>query len=802
MGKLFARVFSGVVLLLVGGVAFADTNIASTTAAAVTNHTDVSIAYLAQIFGTVGGVLHGTTGQMLGKMFYIFNQGILIVAGLWLSYSVVTIAFKSAQEGSFMGPNKNVAMVFIKIALGFGLLLPNPTTGYSVFQDVVMKVVVEGVSLADQTWNYGLNYINDGGTLWHRPEVGSAGALKALADKNVSDVSAGGSGIWSNTKQIFADEVCMVASSAQSALANSSNNSSGIVNTAAPATTYNYHIDTNNKRIVFSGLGAPDGMRNANCGYISWGNFKNISKTHESTNIAAARGAITQMIDALLPAARRTVCSMNTYSNTSTCNGIDTTDVNADNSEDFFTGIADYLSAIYPMAQNAKQGAAYLAKRFIGNAESAGWMTAGRYYWDLSQIQNHYLRVTNLTKYYSSDAEGANGNLSSKLSDAMQFQKGQVNGYISTAQSKMKKYSNTSDAGDTGGDYTSGARNAAHFGSNAALTALLTPIGSDIANLIALFSTHAGPYGMGPDPIMFLHNVGMACLSISGEIWFGLGIVIFGLLALTTVCQSSLNLSTPINGLTDWVKSPLMLLASLLFGIGIMLGFYLPLYPYMIFTFGVIGWLIAVIEAMVAAPLVCLGLTHPEGHDFLGQAQQALMLLLSVFIRPVLMVIGLIAGMILSYVSLRIIVFTYSGFLEDLFYNIAPVHSATSNSVLAGAAKVSVAIMAGGSVSDLLMPLLVFPLMLVIFAAIVYVVTTQCFSLITVLPDNILRWIGGPNTPSMAQQMAQEVKGASSQFGSSAGRAIEGGLSQGAGAAEKSQKEYFDKKGTVSEKNK
>lgn len=88
---------------------------------------------------------------------------------------------------------------------------------------------------------------------------------------------------------------------------------------------------------------------------------------------------------------------------------------------------------------------------------------------------------------------------------------------------------------------------------------------------------------------------------------------------------------------------------------------------------------------MVAAPLICFGLKHSEGHDFLGEAKQILMILLGAFLRPVLMVIGLIAGMILSYVSLRIIVYTtFSGLASDLFTS-SPSSGAASGSILCAA---------------------------------------------------------------------------------------------------------------------
>ncbi|MBT8506442.1 hypothetical protein B1F79_02125 [Coxiella-like endosymbiont of Rhipicephalus sanguineus] len=62
------------------------------------------------------------------------------------------------------------------------------------------------------------------------------------------------------------------------------------------------------------------------------------------------------------------------------------------------------------------------------------------------------------------------------------------------------------------------------------------------------------------------------------------------------------------------------------------------------------------------------------------------MILLGVFLRSVLMVIGLIAGMILSYVSLRIIVYTtFLGLASNLF----------TSSLSSGAASGSILCTAG-----------------------------------------------------------------------------------------------------------
>lgn len=90
---------------------------------------------------------------------------------------------------------------------------------------------------------------------------------------------------------------------------------------------------------------------------------------------------------------------------------------------------------------------------------------------------------------------------------------------------------------------------------------------------------------------------------------------------------------------------------GIMFTIGFMDAYYVPMLPYMIFTFGSIAWFLAVMEAMVAGPIVGLGITHPEGHDAFGKAEAAFMILINVFLRPALMIIGYIGGITVSYVA-------------------------------------------------------------------------------------------------------------------------------------------------------
>lgn len=152
----------------------------------------------------------------------------------------------------------------------------------------------------------------------------------------------------------------------------------------------------------------------------------------------------------------------------------------------------------------------------------------------------------------------------------------------------------------------------------------------------------------GVNPIVALANMGVMYINFSANLWlmliniavtsailFPFGLFIFALI----------GLAMPL--LLAWVGT--------MVSVGFITAYYIPVLPYMIFTFGSIAWLIAVIEAMVAAPIVALGVTHPEGHDAFGKGEAAIMILMNVFLRPSMMIIGYISAIALSYVGVWIL---------------------------------------------------------------------------------------------------------------------------------------------------
>lgn len=756
----------GLLLLLVTSAIFADggPQIASD---AVTNHSDLSMNFLSQIFGTVGNVLSGTSGQMMGKLFYDLNIGVLIVAGMWLSYTIFNVVVSSASEGSFINGRNNVAMIFLRIAIGTGALLPSPSTGYSVIQDVVMKVVVEGVKLADMTWSHGLDYIQQGGDVWHAPLTSKdGGSLTADTAKTLYQ---------GTVSSVMEAEACMVTASAKQELRsqNTVSSSTGVANNAVPPTALSPIDDKVRQKFYF-----PSSQSDRQgCGSVDWGAIPGVMKKDPNTpskKIETAEGefayeASYHVVYNMIPAAKLYVCSHNpSFSKTSVCSGTNTTDAIGDASEIAFNNVLAYVNSIEPLVSHNSQQSKGNLDDFFKSAKSLGWLSAGRYSWDISHFKDLDIETKDFIHYNPKVEINRSSQNDTAQSSPFQSWSNTVWGEV---QNKFDQYSNTSNDGNTGGSSGGG-------GHHKSLRWLAPIVGGMLGYEGSLAKLFNGTH-MGSDPIYFLHRVGVESMNIAGEIWINLAITIGALYLVGIICSGgSVDLDRPIEGAVSWFKPLAMALAMMYLTVGGMLAFYVPLYAFLVFSFGVISWFIAVIEAMVAAPLVAFGLTHPEGHDFLGPIKQALMLLLGVFLRPVLTVIGLIAAMILSYVSFRMINFGFASFMGDLLGK----PGGNSNNVYAGIS--SFMSHAGGSsdginISKIVAPLIGMPIMLFIYAMVVYYVINQCYSLVYVLPDYILRWIGGPQQQSSVGQMMEGLKGGFQQNMGSAGQ----GMNQSAGNA-------------------
>ena len=126
--------------------------------------TDLSIGFLAKLFGDVPGVIQltGVGSSIIGAIFSVFNVGVLGLSGVFIAFTVGKILTESGMDGSTMGKSSTV-WTAVRCALSTSLLVPQ-TTGYTMINSIILWMVVQGVGLADLTWNRALEYLKGGGT--------------------------------------------------------------------------------------------------------------------------------------------------------------------------------------------------------------------------------------------------------------------------------------------------------------------------------------------------------------------------------------------------------------------------------------------------------------------------------------------------------------------------------------------------------------------------------------------------------------------------------------------------------------
>jgi len=192
------------------------------------------------------------------------------------------------------------------------------------------------------------------------------------------------------------------------------------------------------------------------------------------------------------------------------------------------------------------------------------------------------------------------------------------------------------------------------------------------------------------------------------------------------------GLSSIIGGFTaemSKVVSGFMLsVISASIGIAVILYYVLPFLPFIYFLFAVSGWAKSIFEAVVAMPLWALAHIRIDAQGIPGQdASNGYFLLVEIFLRPILILFGLIASISLF----SALVATLNTIFDLLVTNV----SGSDPRFEAGAAPDLTSIgFYRGPIDEFFFTAM--------YAIICYLVGISCFKLVDQIPNNILRWMG------------------------------------------------------------
>lgn len=184
-------------------------------------------------------------------------------------------------------------------------------------------------------------------------------------------------------------------------------------------------------------------------------------------------------------------------------------------------------------------------------------------------------------------------------------------------------------------------------------------------------------------------------------------------------------------------------LAASIAGIGLLIGFILyymvPFMPFLYFFFAVGTWVRGIFEAMVGVPLWALAHLRIDGEGLPGEAaSNGYFLIFEVFVRPILILFGLLASILIFAAMVRVLNEVFhlvtSNFTGGQVSNICGAGAGAPDADAASPPPVSMMDYFRGPVDQFFFS--------VLYAIIVYLTGNSCFKLIDTIPNQILRWMG------------------------------------------------------------
>ena len=739
-----------------------------------TSCTDHSVDMLRSIFGPVIDALVtgadpdsvSAASNVIATMMSFFNSGILIVGTLIVSYVAAMGTINTANDGEAMGRNWSSLWTPVRIVAGGAVLLPT-ASGYSFIQLVVLMFALWGVGFANGTYKTGM----------------AIGVLSP--DGVVQGVNDPGSfyGLRDFGKQYLAASYCARAANqiypgAQVSAAPSADKTT----TNGGRTEYLFQIKDRN---ATTNLGGGEPL----CGTVSISQYT-AQPAKDATGIEAALEQLRVAAqNAKIQAATKLMTDLEAWVNTwpddisGDWSNVDSAKFNElVNSAE--TQVAAALMAALSDTTAVKSGFQSLATSLT----SEGWAMSGGWYQRVGEVRGRIAAITS-----ESVGSVSAPSLSALPADAAASL---LIGSVTTVTEAISKKSEikgnykapTSGPGDLTSVIPKDAQSDINIGSiNADFDAKVSLWINSMMESMVEMATGANTSGTTPlcgtagqmggslnrmkciGDYLTVARAGIGAADVAIKTGATALRVVAGTLSSVKGVGTGLDLDKVVTPIWDWVievpVKQLAMMATYIEPMAFYFGIFLPSLPYVIFMTVVVGWILAVLQSLIAAPLWAVMHMTPD-RTFVGSQSQGYLLLLSLFARPALAVVGLFAAML---VSDPIIDFIAKGFFA-----------------MRGAVVTSTGTV--GAIASFLS----FAWWFMVFGLTLLPVLYMIFGLPQILPDHVLRWIGAGvsdlgETQAVGQMRSGMAHAASSgalpSGGSSPSRRIggDGGLLPGDG---------------------
>lgn len=631
----------------------------------------------------MGELVGGPSGGPLAAVMKVFNVACMTVGGLLALYTMIFGTMSTAHDGEVLGKRWSSAWVPLRTALGVALVAPT-ASGWCVAQMIVGWCAVQGIGLADTLW-----------TTYATAFVQTSSLAPVTQMPSVQKLAS----------SVLQSQICMAAYNAIGA----KSPFPGRSDMTATATA-------NGGRQYGGG-----GMSKDACGSVSYTLASNFSAAYATKNGAnGVAGAGAQSIGMSLTGADLSDEATATIQKAHLAalgklegklSGLANSMVTYRDKggtppslAPLGAAISEYQADVAKAAQSAVGGKDVMSK-VVESASKNGWLYAGAWFTKAAALQDAANRIVSAAP----TARGINGSEFIAISAT-----NDMAGYFSTSAALLSSLDN--GLSDKNADDIQKAGNTNDPFQNFAAT---------VSNKVAEGAQAVIQTGESRHPLMSIKDFGDYMMT-AGTVGIVSGAALKASGAAVKAESDSLigqaaNIATLgataaiAGGGSDIAATAGVLLISLsilILSFGSMLAVYLPLAPGLIFYGTALGWLLLCAEALIAAPLWAVAHLRPAGDDAPGQAGQGYMLLLGLFLRPALIVIGFIVGSLALQA-----VFTV---LNDLFL---PMFTMSMSGSITGVASIIT--------------------MIGIYLGMALFSVHYAFGFIHKIPDMILRWIGG-----------------------------------------------------------
>ena len=644
----------------------------------------------------------------------IFLGGVLAFGGLLATYTIVVGTMSTAHDGQALGKKWSSVWVPIRTVLGVALIVPIKN-GFCGIQLIIVWLALQGIALADSAWDaFAKNPLQ--GASYSAPALEPA--LKPLF------IQAMQSGACQYAIQQYINKI-QTQGSTSSASATTMN--SGSITSINPQDIQTTGGSYSTGVIYSFGFSASSGAQVANAPALC-GAYTLPGGTGESVISSAFQPAtagnlvnmatLKETIFNIQSSAVKTFlqAAANAGYQAASSNNVDVDSI----ASQMNTAASNYANTVSAQASDAFS--TVLDSDGVADMQKDGFISAGAWFYRIVRAQQA------VTEQVSTIPVGNNFIASTTLLG--------FNDKIQPIMEKIEKIGNV-------------AKNKT------------TTLSEDGANAEGMINTFINSSLSGTDFERMTENPLYAATNMGLNMIAGAGLAITAIIAGAVTGSIIAGNGIGKLGGTDTAAIVISMFLSPLLSIaagsillpGIYLAIYLPMIPFIIWTGTVIGWLVLVVEALFAGPLWAMAHMAPDADGLVGRQGQGYMLIMSLILRPVLMVIGFIAA---------ISMLKPAALFVNYFYAFT-VHG--SNGGIAGFVQ---------SIGSI-----------IVYCMLLNNLVKKILSMIHALPDAILQWIGGAGG-NVLGQYGGGVEGqtgssfASGFLGGAAGSAMTRGINKGA----------------------